>query len=386
MQQKKLEHWPSLALIGLIVTSSISFQAVSPAMLGGMVDQLGFSKQIIGWVVAVTAFGVALAGIFVSFLLPRFGSKALVRVGLSVLIVSEIAAAFVSTPAFMILLRFVAGLFGGLSYASALSSFAGLKQPVRGFSIYTIIFCLFSALILFLLPQLIANHGLRAGFFTLAFFAFFSLLASSILTPYSNNAKRQKVDQRVLRLLGKREIFFTVLAYFALQAGAVALWAFMERIGVERGHSTEFVSLVLSLTGIGGILGAILVNVLRNRLGLLKAVLFAFPVIIISILSLLFTEGPNQYLIAIFAFATMWGFTLPFYQGVQAAYDPQGKIVSLGAFMNMLGQASGPALASMLLGNHPYVYVVWISLGMFAVSLVTIVPAILGLGKNRSSY
>ena len=67
------EHWSQLALIGYIVTSSIAFQAVAPIMLGTMVDELGFTPQLIGLTIAVTTFGVAIAGLIVPFIVEKFG-------------------------------------------------------------------------------------------------------------------------------------------------------------------------------------------------------------------------------------------------------------------------------------------------------------------------
>ena len=70
----------------------------------------------------------------------------------------------------MLVARFFAGLSGGFAYASGLSSYAGLSRPVRGFSTYTIVFCLFTAIILFALPDLIRTFGLNSGFLVLAGF------------------------------------------------------------------------------------------------------------------------------------------------------------------------------------------------------------------------
>ena len=76
-------HWTILAIYGLMITSSIGFLAVTPVMLGGMVDHLGFSRQLIGWVAAANSFGVAMAGLTVSFLIQRFRTMSLIRLGLS---------------------------------------------------------------------------------------------------------------------------------------------------------------------------------------------------------------------------------------------------------------------------------------------------------------
>lgn len=375
-------HWISLTVIGCIITASISFNAVSPIILGGMADQLGYSKQLIGWVVATNTYGVAMAGLIVAMILPRFGILNLTRIGLSILVITEILSAFITDPSHMLILRFIAGFCGGLTYASALSAYAALAQPVRGFSTYTIVYCVFTFLIMLILPQLIRTYYLRGAFFLLAFLNLVALAMSSVLQPFNVKNRKHRLDASVLKLLTKAKVFATVLAYFALQSGAVAIWAFLERMGNEKGLEPTFIGLVLSLTGFCGLVGAVVVKMLRDRVKLLKAVLIGFPFLPLGILILYFGASPFTYIIAILFFATAWGFVLPLYQGVQASYDPEGRIVSLGAFTNMLGQASGPALASVLLGASAYANVAWISLSMFAISIAAIIPAILGL-QNR---
>lgn len=346
-----------------------------------MADQLGFSKQIIGWVIATNTYGVALAGLVVAMILPRFGILNLTRTGLSIVIITEITSAFITDPTQMLVIRFIAGFCGGLTYASALSAFAALAQPVRGFSTYTIVYCVFTFLIMLILPLLIQTYQLRSAFFMLAFLNLLALALSSTLKPFNIKNRKHKLDASVLKLLSNVPVFATVLAYFALQSGAVAIWAFLERMGNEKGLEPTFIGFVLSLTGFCGLVGAILVKTLRDRVNLLRAVLLGFPFLPLGVLILYLGASPLTYVIAILSFATAWGFVLPLYQGVQAAYDLKGRIVSLGAFTNMLGQATGPALASALLGSAAYSNVVWISFGMFAISIISIIPAILGLQK-----
>ena len=376
------EHWLTLASIGFIITSGVGFLAVSPILLGGMVEQLGFSKQLIGYITAINSLGVAIAALIVSVVIPRFGILNLVRTGLLVLLLSEIGASFSTTPASMLFFRFIAGLSGGLTYASALSALASISQPIRGFSTYTIVFCSLSSLTLFALPFIINQFSLSAGFLLLGSYAAIGLLLSGFLKHFTPKSQGQKIDASVLKQLGRKSIFFTVLAYFALQAGAVTIFAFLERIGNEKGFSPAVIGLSLGLSGLCGIAGGILANTLRKRLGIQQLLWIGFPALGICLLIFYFGINPLSYVLAILIFAIAWTFILPIYQSIQAAYDTEGKIVSIGAFMNMLGQSSGPALASLLLGASPYINVLWISLVMFIISGLSIIPSILGL-KSR---
>lgn len=376
-------HWISLTITSFIITASISFNAVSPIVLGGMADHLGYSKQLIGWVVATNTYGVATAGLIVAMILPRFGILNLSRVGLSILIIAEIVSAYITDPTTMLIVRFIAGFCGGLTYASALSAFASLAQPVRGFSTYTIVFCVFTFITMLILPQLIRWYHLKGAFFMLALLNVLALASSKVLHPFNSRNRKHKLDASVFKLLQNPRIFATVFAYFALQSGAVAIWAFLERMGNEKGLDPTFIGLVLSLTGFCGLVGAIIVKTLRDRINVLKAVLLGFPFLPLGIIILYAGAVPITYVFGILFFATAWGFVLPLYQGVQASYDPEGRIVSLGAFTNMLGQATGPALASILLGTAAYANVAWISLSMFLISIIAIVPAILGLLRDE---
>ncbi|MCH2080866.1 MAG: MFS transporter [Saprospiraceae bacterium] len=373
------EHWSQLVLIGYIVTSSIAFQAVAPIMLGAMVDELGFTPQLIGLTMAVTTFGVAIAGLIVPFISERFGMLLLIRLGLATLIVFECFEAFTTNATAILVFRFIGGFAGGISYAASLGAYAALKQPIRGFSTYTIVFCIFSGFTLLTLPYIIDWGRLQMGYFMLIAFACIALLLTPVFKPYVSKSEARKVDTSVFQLLKHRNIIFTIVAYFALQGGSVALFSYLERIGVERAFSKEFIGFVLSLVGFFGLAGAILVTFVRDKIHPVKAVSIGFPFLFLSLFILYNTDMPIAFFVAILFFGVAWGFVLPFYQGLQAAYDTKGRIVSIGAFTNMMGQSAGPAMAAILVSYTTFSEVIWISLVLYILSVLTVIPAILGI-------
>ncbi|MGB0840198.1 MAG: hypothetical protein ACPGXL_08660, partial [Chitinophagales bacterium] len=71
-----------------------------------------------------------------------------------------------------------------------------------------------------------------------------------------------------------------------------------------------------------------------------------------------------------------WSFTMPFYQAIQAKLDTQGRLVSIGAFLNMIGQSFGPASSSFLIGEGTsFYYAIWISIALLLLSLILILPS-----------
>ena len=373
------EHWSQLALIGYIVTSSIAFQAVAPIMLGAMVDELGFTPQLIGLTIAVTTFGVAIAGLIVPFIVERFGMLLLIRLGLATLIIVECFEAFTTDATTILIFRFVAGLAGGITYSAGLGAYAALKQPIRGFSTYTIVFCIFSGLVLLALPYIMDWGSLRMGYFTLIGLSFIGWLLTPVFKPFISKSKTRKIDTSIFQLLKHRNIIFTIVAYFALQGGSVALFSYLERIGVERAFSKEFIGFVLSLVGFFGLAGATLVTFVRDKIHPVRAVSIGFPFLFLSLFILYSTNMPIAFFVAILFFGVAWGFVLPFYQGLQASYDTKGRIVSIGAFTNMMGQSAGPAMAAVLVSYTAFSEVIWISVVLYTLSILTVIPAILGI-------
>ena len=68
---------------------------------------------------------------------------------------------------------------------------------------------------------------------------------------------------------------------------------------------------------------------------------------------------------------------IPYYQQIQAKFDPTGKVVSLGTIVNTMGRGTGPAMAALLLGDHSFTMVIWIALSVFVLSLLIILPLLL---------
>ncbi len=88
---------------------------------------------------------------------------------------------------------------------------------------------------------------------------------------------------------------------------------------------------------------------------------------------------------AVFLFSGAWAFLIAYFQKVQALLDLEGKIVALGATINLGGRALGPASAALLIHSDRFTPVVWYALIGFFLSFLLLLPALLKV-EGRTAH
>lgn len=362
-----------LYALGFIATSSFSIYLVLPLALGGMVEHLAFSDQQIGYLALISAIGLALGSLWVPIRKNNYSFYALARWSLVFLLFVDLASIFATDYYSLSALRFVGGFFGGVIYASTLSALSSLPMPERGFTYYVLVYCGISALYMFITPVLLQLGAMPA------LFGFMALNAAAgwLMTPSIKAVSASQVPLPKIQLsflLKNKLIWFTLLAYLFLQMGCGAIWAYLERIGDSHGFGEYFMGITFGISEFAGILASIIVLRIGNSKGVLIPIITGILLLAISTLVTNFVVFPVVFLIAVFVLSGAWAATFPFFQKVQASHDPQGKIVSLGAVVNLLGKGLGPATAALFLTAENYNNVVWTSLAAFLLSFIFIFP------------
>jgi len=380
LQKLPPDHWLRLTMVGFISTAGLGIITILPLILGGLQEQYDFSKALIGWFAAINIVGIAMGGLIAAFVIQRVGLVRLTQIGLLGLLVFEIWSVLNLGALYLLVLRFAAGIFAGVAYAASLTAFAALEKPVKGYSMYILVFCLLSAIIFPFMPNLLRTYGLEAGFVFLIGMVFFALLMTPFLDVFQQNEDTEKTASFELSsLMRNPTIWLVLVAYYALQTSGGALWAYIELIGQAKMLSENFIANTLSLGNLVVIPFAMAIYWINDRKGLALPIFGGLTVLVASLLALYFTSNSWIYGISTIAYLGVWPFLIAFYQSIQAQHDPQGKVIALGAFINMMGQATGPALAAMFLGNQPYVNIVILALVGLGLSLICILPSILKL-------
>jgi len=167
------------------------------------------------------------------------------------------------------------------------------------------------------------------------------------------------------------------LGYFALQMGGGTIWAYVERIAKEAGLEAALTGQLMGLSSVLAILGGLLVFKIGDSRGLRMPILVGGIGMGLGAAMLFWSNNAMIYLGGISLFAGAWSIAIPYYQQIQAKFDPTGKVVSLGTIVNTMGRGTGPAMAALLLGDHSFTMVIWLALSVFVLSLLIILPLLL---------
>jgi len=356
-----------------IGTTGLGFPAVLPLLVGAIVDTLGFERAMVGWIASTNIFGIALGGLIATLLIGKVSLVKIVRVGLIGLLILDVCSAFVLQAIPMLGIRFVSGIFGGLAYAGSLAAFSGLKNPIKAYGIYVVVYCVWSGIVLMTLPLLIQQFGLMGGFGVLVFMAFVSLLGSGAIPKLAANLKEKEMIS-LSTLLSQKEVLLALLGYFALQMGGGTIWAYVERIAKEAGLESTLIGQIMGASTILAIFGGLWVFKVGDSKGIKIPLLTGVFIMGLGAFLLFWASLPIVYFLAISLFGGAWSIAIPFYQQIQAKFDPTGKVVTLGTIVNTMGRATGPGMAALFLGANSYSNVIWLALGALSLSILILLP------------
>ena len=365
-----------------ISTTGLGFPAVLPMLVGAIVDTLGYDRAMVGWIASSNIFGIAFGGLIATLLIGKKPLIRIVQVGLVGLLLLDGLSMFVTQPMTMLGVRFISGVFGGLAYAGGLAAFSGLKNPIKAYGIYVVVYCTWSGILLMTLPYLVQQFGLQGGFGILVFMAIASLLGSGVIPKLSGNIKEKEIPN-LKTLLSQKEVVLALLAYFALQVGGGTIWAYVERIAKEANLDGSLTGQLMGLSSVIAIIGGILVFKVGDSRGLKLPILVGVGGMAFGASMLFQSAQPIIFLAAISLFGGAWSIAIPYFQQIQAAFDHTGKVVSLGTIVNTMGRGTGPAVAALLLGDQSFTMVIWLALGAFVVSLLLVFPLLMKRGREK---
>lgn len=355
--------------------TGLAFAGILPVLIGAIVDQYHFEREMVGWISSANILGIALGSIISTLLIGKAPLLKLIRIGLVGMLIFDFASAWAGEPVSMLTIRFASGAFGGLAYAGSLAAFSSLKDSIRAFGIYVMVFCLWSGIILVFLPSLLTVFGVKTGFWLLAGMALVSLFLSPLIKKLTEGAKEKSI-MSLRELFSNKAVLAALLGYFTVQMAGNVIWAYTERIAKEAGLNANFIGITLGASAAFSLFGALAVIRIGNKYGIKRPLFFGLLSMAFGFILLYGAQNAVVFIIAISLMGFGWSFVIPYYTQIQAKFDAKGKVVSLGAIMNMGGRAFGPAVAAIVLGNAAFVNVIWIGIGGLVISLILILSSI----------
>jgi hypothetical protein len=268
----------------------------------------------------------------------------------------------------------VGGAGAGMLYGISITIVSQSDDPDRYFGFALAAQLLLGSALLFAGPAYIGPNWGYSGILVAT--AVFVTLMSTVIPwaprAVSGTAIAEEGDSSVpiasiLTGIGAVLVWFT---------GYSGIYAFVERIGVDGGLTGHQIGLVLSLTILTGLTGALGAAGLGDRYGKIKPHLIGAVGAIITVVLLLGRPELVRYSLAIVFLTLSINFWLAYMLGGVAAIDTSGRFAVLVTAALGVGATIGPAIAGGLIANSNYLPMLTFAIVAIMLGLMIIVSVL----------
>jgi predicted MFS family arabinose efflux permease len=360
-------------ILCLLTTAGFYYINIMPALVDSLVEGLGFSHKQAGLVSSSNVYGTALGALMIVFLIKRISWKPSAAVLLLVLIAIDSLSMQLASATQLLAVRFLHGLASGALVGIGFAIIARTENPDRTFGVLLLVQFSLSGFGVMFLPPLVPEFGTAPLFLALITFAVVSLVLLPFLPDYeADETSAAKITVANINV----KLLLTLLGIFLFQVANMGLYAFIISLGAHYGLEDEFINPVLGAAAWIGIVGAILAIVIATRFGRLLPLMIAMGLTVVGTIALLFSEVPLAYIVANCGVAMTWSFVMPYLFGMCAEFDKAGQMAALGGFASKMGLASGPFVASIVLGESQFGLLINLAVVALVVAMVGVfVPA-----------
>jgi predicted MFS family arabinose efflux permease len=262
--------------------------------------------------------------------------------------------------------RLLAGIGAGVVGAEAMSVLSRGVDRERLIAILTIISIIDAAFWLAVLPYMIDRFGYRAPYVCLLLICIFGTYLFMRLPSLSI---RKDVTGQALHSPFAMSAVLVVVAVFLTQLGQGAFWSMEETYGRNAGFNSHTIGIILSVSTLILLLGAIGAAWAGNRFGRFTSLLILLAVNALSIL-LVGTIAIHWVYVATNVLQSLTNLSSVIYQlGLSASLDRFGRVVAVSTSLVTLGNGIGPALSASL---SPFFGIPFISVFVLALNGVAL--------------
>jgi MFS family permease len=363
------------SLVAMLVVGTMGYSVIYilPLLVGGMVENRGFTDQVAGYIASADLAGFAVATFVASFWVHRVSAVRAVLVALAVMVLANALTTIVYDQFLFGVVRFSSGMGAGTLTAMATVAIGHTDNPERNFGLLFAAALMFGTLGLWALPPVTAALGFNSAYWLLVVLAVLTALAARHMParPAGSATAVSAIPRRHGTLAGT--VLVAILVFFALQN---AVWAYAERIGSNAGLSAGLVGFGLGLMNLTGFAGASFVAWLGKRVGRVAPLVAATAAQIGALLVLTGKPPAAAFVLACIVLPFAWNVVNPLQLAILAEFDTGGRALALSATFTGVGLALGPALAAFVLHGSDYNPVLRLACGLAVLTLALMVPAL----------
>jgi predicted MFS family arabinose efflux permease len=372
-------------LLGFLGTAGLYYVNIMPALVDGLKQGLGFNNREAGLVGSANVYGAACGAFLIAFFVRRIAwRRAAVRL-LVGLISMDLLSMLVDTPLLLAGARFAHGFLGGMLVGVAFAIIARTRAPDRTFGMLLLVQAAAGGVGVMALPLLVPVFGTRALFATLIAFSSVTMLMMQFLPDYPIPDGTPAPDSAgaTRRLVGP--LLLSLFSVFLFQAANMGLYAFLIGLGQHAGLERAFVSGTVGVSDWLAMGGSVLVIVLSTRFGIFRPIAVGMLLTVAGVWALFHSDIRWVWIAANVSGALTWNFVISYLLGMCARFDRTGQAAVWAGFASKMGLASGPMLASLIVGTSNYDALIALSLALLGLATLTSALPALRLDREQAA-
>lgn len=360
----------------------ITYYNIMPLVLGGAAESRGLVESQLGFAAAAFMGGLALINFAGFAWLRRYDWRLLVVGGNGLATLAFVAPLVQFSTVTWIACNFLAGMATGISYGVSIACLGDTREPERNFALAYAGQTFLSAGLIFTLPRI----DIGADLFVIGQSVTALLMAAGIGLIVALPSQGTKTGT-VAAARGGDQVSMTqaalVMALLLLMLNVMAegaIWAFIERIAVSGGFTTEFAATAMALSFFASGAGSMVAATIGTRFGSARPFVVAVVMSIASVWVLWVSGTQAIFFTGVMLFALAWNLGSPYRMALATRADKTGRYSTFVPAMQTLGAALGPAIAGLLVVDGSFVLVYIMSTTAWVLTLLLFFAARKRLG------
>ncbi len=344
---------PMTLLISLLYPLGPAAVILMPLIVGGVVDDYGFTERQAGLIASMEGFGLVCGLLAGAQWVRRVPWTRMLFVTLIAYAGVNVVSATVQSVEALAAVRCLCGLVGGSVFSIVNAALGDNRQPDRAFGIAqsvqgVMMFAAFAA------APLIAHGHLVSNLFYMMAGAAVVLILCVFRFPHQGVPVVQASPEGSGRGHRRGLIWIGLGGGLIYYASVFGFWDFLERIGRNAGLDGDTVSVALGVSQIAAVAGGLTAAIAGDRFGRIAPLVCAASGQLVVLWLLLGEFTVASYFIGASLYQALYIIATSYLLGVIAKLDDSGKYVVIMNAMLGAGVALGPSVAAALIRPGDY--------------------------------
>ncbi len=329
-----------------------------PVWVGSLVQHYRFDPQQAGGLATLFLLGAVAASLALATRFGRLNGRWVAALGFGGSALAFGLLTQVQHYGAMAALHALAGLAAGSALSVTHGTIARSVNPHRLFALVGIALGVFAVVFLGGASQLVTARGGSTLFMLFAFVMVIATLTALVAFPVADAPPAVAAGTRPTAARGSapisRAVWFGIAGICAMALVQSMTFAFLERVGRDRGFEAGAITGVLVALGLVNLLPAALAALLEKRWPARRVLLAGAAVQALLAATIMGSTGFVPYAGAASVFVAVMIFSHTFAFGLLARLEPSGRALAATPAMLMAGAAIGPVLGGTLVKAFGY--------------------------------